>query len=248
MTDPLVKHSRNNGVVTLTLNRPDKLNALNMQVFDELHTHLDALSSDDSVRCVVLTGAGRSFCAGHDLAALTTGDALDSRFHEAEIIDRLEALPVPTVAKIRGYCLTGGLELALGCDMLISSDNAQFGDTHGQWGLVPVWGISVRLPERVGLSVAKELSFTSRKITAHTAAQIKLVDHVVLDAELDSAVEQLTTEIATNSAGSNRIYKSLYAQQQKMDRATALNSERQLPFGMPEDVVQRLSSTRAQQP
>ena len=201
MTEPLVLRADSDGVATLTLNRPDKLNALTPSVFVELRAHLDALAEDDSVRCVVLCGAGRSFCAGHDLQAIADHDPAPSRHFEPETVDALEALPIPTIARIHGHCYTGGLELALGCDILVAGEGARLGDTHGQWGLVPIWGMSIRLPERVGRSTAKELMFTSRRIDATTAATIGLVDHVVADEELDSAVAVLAAEIVGQLTG-----------------------------------------------
>jgi len=92
---------------------------------------VDALASDASVGCVVLTGAGRSFCAGHDLESIATGEKPPTRHFESETIDAIEALPMPTIAKIRGHCFTGGLELALACDLLVAADDARLGDTHG---------------------------------------------------------------------------------------------------------------------
>ena len=139
MTEPLVTRSDDNGLTTLTLNRPDKLNALNPVTFVQLRDHIDAIATDDTVGCVVLTGAGRSFCAGHDLDAIADRAPAPSRHFEPETIDALEALPKPTIARIHGHCFTGGLELALACDLLIAADSTKIGDTHGQWGLVPVW-------------------------------------------------------------------------------------------------------------
>lgn len=232
------------GVATLTLNRPEKLNALTAEVFVELRAHLDRLAEDATVRCLVLTGAGRSFCAGHDLSAIASGSAKDSRYHEAETIDALEAFPAPTIAKIHGHCFTGGLELALGCDFLLASESAELADTHGQWGLVPLWGMSVRLPERVGPARAKELSFTSRRIDGRTAADIGLVDRCVPDDELDHSVGGFIAEILTNSAGSNRIFKALYARRGQVTRAEALEGERDMIFGVPDDLPDRLRGAK----
>ena len=195
MSGELVLRSDHDGVATLTLNRPDKLNALTPAVFVELRSHIDAIADDDSVRCVVLTGAGRAFCAGHDLDAIATGERAPSRHFEPETIDALESLPKPTIASIHGHCYTGGLELALVCDLLVASESARLGDTHGQWGLVPVWGMSVRLPERVGQSTAKELMFTSRRLGGRDAAAIGLVDRCVADGDLDQTVRDLAAEI-----------------------------------------------------
>jgi enoyl-CoA hydratase len=230
-----------NGIATLTLNRPEKLNAITPGLTIELRKHLEAIGKDAGLGCVVLTGAGRSFCAGHDLGSIAEGEKAPSRHYEAETIDALEALPQPTIARIHGHCFTGGLELALGCDLLIAGESAQLGDTHGQWGLAPVWGMSVRLPERVGLSRAKQLMFTSRRISATEAAEIGLVDRVCADAELDADVAELAGEIAANSWGTNRIDKALLRSNAELTRKGALRHERTAPFGFPDDMKERMS-------
>ena len=242
MTEPLVlRTDRDDGLTTLTLNRPDKLNALGPALFVELRRHLDAIANDDSICCVVLTGAGRAFCAGHDLGSIASGERAPSRYFEPETVDALEALPQPTIAKINGHCYTGGLELALACDLLVANESAQLGDTHGQWGLVPIWGMSIRLPERVGRSAAKELMFTSRRITGTQAAAIGLVDRCVADDRLDTTTDALTREILSNSHGTNRIVKQLIDDGTRRSRAEALSHERELPHGMPDDVAERMA-------
>ena len=242
MTNDLVIRGDSAGVATLTLNRPDKLNALTPAVFVALRRHLDAIAADPSVGCVVLMGAGRSFCAGHDLAAIADHAAASNPHFEAETIDALEALPQPTIARLHGHCFTGGLELALGCDILLAAESSRLGDTHGQWGLAPIWGLSVRLPQRVGVSRAKELMFTSRRISGSTAAAIGLVDYCVADDELDAAVARLAAEVLANSRGSNRIAKALVAAAGERSWQDALRFERQMPFGMPEDMAQRMGA------
>ncbi len=240
MADALVLRDDAAGVTTLTLNRPDKFNALNPAVFVALRDHLDAIADDDSVRCVILTGAGRAFCAGHDLEAIANNEHAPSKHFEPETVDALEQLPQPTIARIQGHCYTGGLELALGCDLLVAGESAKLGDTHGQWGLVPIWGMSIRLPERVGRSTAKELMFTSRRIGGAEAARLGLVDRCVADDELDGTVADLAEEIAANSAGTNRIVKRLLADRQERTRSEALLHERVLPHGMPDDMAERM--------
>jgi enoyl-CoA hydratase len=239
---PLVLRADDDGVTTLTLNRPDELNALTPGSFVALREHLDSITDDDSVRCVVVTGAGRSFCAGHDLGSIATGERAPSKHFEPETVDALERLPQPTIAKLHGHCFTGGLELALACDLLIAADSTKLGDTHGQWGLVPVWGMSVRLPERVGRSTAKQLMYTSRRIDGPTAAAIGLIDRSVADDELDATVDALATEIVRNSQGTNRRVKQLIAAHDDMTRTEALMHERSLPFGVPEDMRERMSN------
>ncbi len=235
----LVLREDKDGICTLTLNRPEKLNAINPALMAELRAHVDALAEDESVGCVVLTGAGRSFCAGHDLGAIAAGEQAPEHL-EPETIDALERLPQPTIAAIRGHCFTGGLELALACDLLVATKSTQLGDTHGQWGLAPLWGMSVRLPERVGLATAKELMFTSRRISGKKAKKLGLVDHCCDDDELDARVDALAREITANSWGTNRIDKQLLQAHQTEDRDDALEFERSLPFGMPSDTKERM--------
>ena len=242
MSSPLVLRNDADGVATLTLNRPDKLNALNPAVFIELRQHLADIAQDEEVKCVVLTGAGRAFCAGHDLEAIASHEKAPSKHFEPETVDALEQLPQPTIARLHGHCYTGGLELALACDLLIADETARLGDTHGQWGLVPIWGMSVRLPERVGVSTAKELMFTSRRISGYEAAEIGLVDRCVPEDELDETVMALAAEIVANSAGTNRIVKRLIADRSERTREAALLNEREMPHGRPDDMAQRMRS------
>ena len=221
MSGPLVIRTDSGGVSTLTLNRPEKLNALNPSLFVEFRQHVDAIANDESIGCVIVTGAGRSFCAGHDLGAISSNEHAPSKHFEPETVDALEQLPQPTIAKIRGHCFTGGLEFALACDLLVATDSTKLGDTHGQWGLVPIWGMSRRLPERVGRSTAKELMFTSRRITGMEAA-----------------------EICENSWDTNRIVKKLIAGGDERSREESLLWERTQPFGMPRDMQERMNRDR----
>lgn len=240
--DELVLRRDAEGIATLILNRPDKLNALTPGSFVALRSHLDAIATDDSIGCVVLKGAGRSFCAGHDLGSIATGERAPSKHFEPETVDALDRLPIPTIAQIHGHCFTGGLELALACDLLVAAESTKLGDTHGQWGLAPIWGMSVRLPERVGRSTAKELMFTSRRISGIEAREIGLVDRCVADDQLDTAVVELAADIARNSRGTNRIVKQLIAAHSDMSRTDALLHERELPFGMPDDMAERMGA------
>ncbi len=240
MSDDLVLRSDVDGVATLILNRPDKLNAMNPAAFVELRNHIDAIGDDASVRVVALKGAGRCFCAGNDLGSIAAGERAPSPHYQAETIDALEALPQATIAQVHGHCYTGALELILGCDLIICADDASIGDTHGQWGLIPVWGMSIRLPERVGVSKARELSFTARRISGVEAAQIGLaVRSVPLD-ELDDAVATTAGQIAANSSGTVSKMKRLIADSQNMSRTEALLHERGLPYGRPDDMEERM--------
>lgn len=168
MSESVIRHDAD-GVCTLTLNRPDKLNALDTAAFEALDAHLTALENDSGkVGCVVLRGVGKAFCAGADLNAL--GGATDKPTnYKPRVIERLARLRLPVVAAVHGVCFTGGLELALACDFIVADATARFADTHGKWGLVAAWGMSQRLPRRVGLSAAKRMMLTSREISAAEA-------------------------------------------------------------------------------
>jgi enoyl-CoA hydratase len=243
--DALVLRDDADGVATITLNRPDKLNALNPALFIELRDHIDVLSKQtDTVGCVVITGAGRSFCAGNDLAAIAAREQAPSPHFQAETIDAIEQLPQPVIGKVRGHCFTGGLELALGCDLIVAGESAQFSDTHGKWGLAPVWGMSVRLPERVGRSAAKEMMFTGRRVDGQEAARLGLADRCVPDDELDDAVAVIAGQIVANSWGTSRIDKQLLAASARMLRDEALQHERGAPYGFPDDMAERLGGGR----
>jgi enoyl-CoA hydratase/carnithine racemase len=244
-TDALVLREDVEGVATITLNRPEKLNALNPALFLELRDHIDALAKQtDVVGCVVLTGAGRAFCAGNDLASIAAREQPPSPHFQAETVDALEALPQPVIGRINGHCFTGGLELALGCDIIVAAESATFADTHGKWGLVPVWGMSVRLPERVGRGAAKELMFTGRRIDGREAERIGLADRCVADAELDAEVRAMAAAITANSWGTSRIDKRLLAASARLPRDEALQHERSGPYGVPDDMAERLARGR----
>ena len=158
----LVVRTDHDGVSTLTLNRPEALNALSPLLFEQLRSLLsDIADSPDEIGVVILTGAGRSFSAGNDLKAIEKGDKLVNPYQQAETLDFIERMPQPVIASVRGHCYTGALELALACDLLICADDARFCDTHGKWGMVPTWGMTNRLPERVGPLVARDIMYLS---------------------------------------------------------------------------------------
>jgi enoyl-CoA hydratase len=231
----LVLRSDVDSVATLTLNRPEKLNAITPEMLSELRAHVDDLARDSSIGCVVLAGAGRCFGAGHDLGAIGQEGSGPDRHVEAETVDALEALPQVTMARIHGYCFTGSLELALACDLLVAGESAELADTHGKWGLVPIWGMSVRLPERVGFGRAKEMAFTGRRVSGAEALAIGLVDRCVPDESVEAAAAELAADVVANSWGTNQMTKQLYADQASMTRQAALQYERTRPYGMPLD-------------
>ena len=241
MEDALVLRSDSDGVTRLTLNRPDKHNAMNPATFVELRAHVDAIADDPSVRVVVIDGAGKSFCAGNDLGSIAAGEKAPSVHFQAETIDNLEALAQPVIAQVHGHCYTGALELILGCDFIVAADDASIGDTHGQWGLVPVWGMSVRLPERVGPAKAKELSFTAKRISGIEAAAMGLANWSVPLDELDASVDHFARQMVANSPDTISMMKRLIKDSANMARTDALERERELPYGTPSDMAERMA-------
>ena len=179
MSDALVIREDRDGICFLTLNRPDKLNALNVELFAELKAHVEALAGQtDTIGCVVLRGAGRCFSAGHDLGDIAEGEKLPEPNFQANIIKALSELPQFSICAVHGHCYTGALELALGPDVILCSDTAKFADTHAKWGLSPVWGLSQRLPRRIGRAKALEMMMTCQTYSGEQAVALaKAVDY-----------------------------------------------------------------------
>lgn len=176
------------GYALLTLNRPQAMNALSRAMMAELADRVDALAADSTVRVLILTGAGRAFCAGLDLKELGAGRAtLGSGEHGVAVKDPVAAIgrfPGPVIGAINGPAVTGGFELALACDVLLASTEARFADTHVRIGIAPAWGLSQKLSRIVGLYRANELHLTGRWLDAAEADAWGLVNRVVPAARL----------------------------------------------------------------
>lgn len=213
------------GLALLTLNRPDKLNSLTVGMFEELRAHVTALYKDESIGCVVLRGAGKCFSAGHDLADIAEGEKVPSRGWHSETLRLLERLPKPVIAAVHGHCYTGALEVALAADFIIAAESAKFGDTHAKWALTPIWGMSQRLPRRVGIATAKRLMFTAEMFGAAEAQRIGLAEFVVPDAEFDAAIDKLARQILSNSPFSHAANKRLLEATDARDMDSGLQWE-----------------------
>jgi enoyl-CoA hydratase len=242
----LVLRTEKDGLCTLTINRPQKLNALNFAVFKALAAHLDHIKAQTAeVGCVMLRGAGRSFCAGHDLDDIGGGrEGRDVSHFETRTIERLSDLVQPVIAVVHGHCLTGGLELALGADIIIAAESAKFADTHGKWDLVPVWGMSQRLPRRIGRAKALEMALTSRSYSGREAAAMGLANFCVTDAELDVAVDAFMKDVLANSWRSNRAAKKLIADTEGMSLKAGLAHELHRSEGRGSEMAERLARMR----
>ncbi|MGE3693141.1 MAG: enoyl-CoA hydratase/isomerase family protein [Novosphingobium sp.] len=238
MTEKVVRSDKD-GLCTLTLNRPDKLNALDTETFEQLDAHLAALAGQtNTIGCVVLRGAGRAFCAGADLGAVTTTLGL----FKPKVIQHLQALPQPTVAAVHGVCMTGALELALACDFIVAEAGTRLADTHGKWGLVGSWGMSQRLPRRIGAAAAKRMMFTARTVEAAEAHTMGLVDLVADAGGLDALVTAFTGEILANSWHTNVETKKLMLATEGMPLAEALAHEQYHYPGFAPDFEERVAA------
>jgi len=209
-TNELVTTATDGAVQVITLNRPEARNALSVALQSALAVALHAADKDETVACVVLTGADPAFCAGLDLKELGRGVAPGTLSQADSPFTALTQMHTPTIGAINGACATGGLELALACDFLVASESARFGDTHARVGFTPAGGMSVLLPQAVGLRMAREMSFTGNFIDAATAEQWGIVNHVYAPDDLVPRAIELATDIASADSRAVRGMKRLY--------------------------------------
>jgi enoyl-CoA hydratase len=228
------------GIATLTLNRPDKRNALNLALWGELDAHIAAIrDAGDAVAVVILKANGPTFCAGNDLKE--RGAKAPEPHYQANVITRLATLPQPVIVVVQGGCYTGGLELALAGDIIIATENAVFADTHGKFALVPAWGMSQRLPRRVGEWKAREMSFTGLPVSGEEAARIGLANHCVPETDLAAKTSEIATAIAAQSRHSVFAYKKLYCEQADLPLNAGLAHEVFNSSGVGADFAERVA-------
>jgi enoyl-CoA hydratase len=187
------------GVATVTLNRPEARNAINAALLAALRTAMSEAGGREDVGCIVVTGADPAFCAGLDLKELAA-DRISLDDEDAKVPPGFvwSPTPVPVIGAVNGAAITGGLELALHCDFLVASERAVFADTHARVGVLPAWGLSVLLPERVGFTMARRMSFTGDFVDAHAAQRAGLVTEVVPHEQLLDRAAALARTIAAN--------------------------------------------------
>jgi len=220
-------------VCTITLNRPDVLNAFNDQLTTELDEALKSAEKDSAVRVIILTGAGRAFSSGQDLGDLKTkyvpghvphlGDDLRRRYNP--IIKRIRDMDKPVIAAVNGVAAGAGCSLALACDMRIASDQASFIEVFVNVGLIPDSGSTFTLPRLVGLGKAMELCMTGQKVDAAEALRLGLVNQVVPAAELDAAAKKLASRIASLPGRAIALTKRLLNQSMNNDLEAQLEAE-----------------------
>lgn len=235
----LVLRKDDGEVSTLALNRPEKRNAINQDVFRALRKHIGNLRDDMAIGLVVIRGAGGHFCAGHDLAADPRPDPVGWIRHELHTLELLTNLRQPVIAAVEGSCFTGGLELALSADFILCDETARFADTHGKWGLVPGWGMSQRLPRRVGQAKALEMMLTCGTYGGREAAAMGLANLCVGAGELEGAAAQLASRILANSWHSNAENKRLIYATDGMRIAEGLDHELMRNAGLDRDAAKR---------
>ena len=206
MTD-LVCGADANGVATLTLNRPDKLNALTVDLFRALDAHVRDIQHHP-VAVVVLRGRA-VFRPATISATSRPGEKPPEPHFQSKVIERLADLPPPVVSAVHGHCYTGALELALAADIVLASANAKFADTHAKWALTPIWGLSQRLPRRIGTYKAREMMFTCRTYSGAEAAAMASPMSASRTRDFEMALADLAAGIAANSLFSHAANKRL---------------------------------------
>lgn len=200
-------------VAWITLNRPEKLNALTQIMLKEWKHVLLSILKNDTCRAVVVTGAGRAFSAGVDLSVfqeIKVEPGYQMYDDGIEIMNLLETMPQVSIAMVNGACFTGAMEIMMAFDLIIAADEAKIGDTHTKWGIPPKWGMTQRLQNQIGIRKAKELSFTARPISGIEAAELGLANKSVPLAELENKVQELLSSIKNNSAQTIAAVKTMY--------------------------------------
>jgi enoyl-CoA hydratase len=203
---PELRYEKRAPAAWIRLDRPAALNSLTARMIADLQVALDEAESAPDVRVLVITGAGRAFCAGADLKDMASADGSGGAAAHmgflrrvAAAFRRIETFPKPVIAAVNGYALAGGLELALCCDLIVATRSAQLGDAHANYGLIPGGGASVRLPRKIGVNRAKYLLYTGTYLPAQTLEEWGLVNQVVDDEALEGCVTELAELLAKKS-------------------------------------------------
>ena len=226
-----IVYEKSEGIATITLNRPEALNAFSKEVVSEVLQALEDIRSDESVRVVILTGAGeKAFSAGADIKAMIGMNSLKAKelsLMGEKLCLALENLEKPVIAALNGYALGGGLEVAMSCDLRIASENSLMGQTEINIGLIPGWGGTQRLTRLVGRTKAKEMVFTGKMIDAKTAEQLGIVNMAVPADKFRETVRQFALELASKAPVALRVAKALIDKGAEIGLDSALALERE---------------------
>lgn len=246
---PLIDVTLASQTLTLTLNRPDALNALRPEMLEALSLLIKQADEDDNVSVIVLTGAGRAFSAGVDLKVLQGIDPVAGKI--GDVFDQpaqllaaaMRGTGKPIIARVNGACFTGALEIALHCDFIYTTVDAKFGDTHTKFGLRPTWGMSQTLPRAVGLRRAKELSFTARTFSGAQAAEWGIANQAFESVEaLDQGLADTIARISGNSMAAVAAMKDLYSiAEDELGVMAGLDAEAEMVYPDIKDSQERLS-------
>jgi enoyl-CoA hydratase len=239
----LVLRDDKGGAAILTLNRPEKLNALSKEMIEALEAHVDAIERETrTVGLVILRGAGGNFSAGHDMhEVLAQVRAHAKPHHYVEVIDKVANLPQPVITAVQGHCSTGAMELALAADLIVAAESACFRDAYARWGLTPIWGLSLRLPHRVGTAKASEMMYTCRSYSGAEAHHMHLANYCFADARFESELEALARDILANSWYSNQVNKRALLESDGLTLAEAHALRLFKNEGLAPDAAQRVS-------
>ncbi len=233
MSESVLMVDKEDGVAVVTLNRPQAMNALSRELRGALCRAFTEMRDQDDVDVVILTGAGRAFCAGLDLKELggessSDGGGVGAAVHETDVVAAIDGFDRPVIGAINGFAVTGGFELALACDVLIASTAARFADTHARVGILPGWGLSQKLSRTIGIYRAKELSLTGNYLSADQAQEWGLVNRVVQPTELLQACRALARDMQSCVPAVMRGYKQLIDRGYAMTMADGMDAERKL--------------------
>ena len=227
MTEHII-YDATDGIATLTLNRPQVLNAINSDLLAELDGLLDKVINDISLRVLLVTGNGKAFAAGADIAQQASMDADEAARwgrYGSDIFRKLETLPIPTLAVVNGYALGGGCEMAMACDLILAGARAKFGQPETSLGITPGFSGTQRLLRRVGVPRAKELIYTGRMVDAQEALSIGLIDHIYADEDLMDEALTIAKKIASNAPIAVRHVKLAINEGAQADIDTAIGIE-----------------------
>lgn len=215
-----------NQIAVITLNRPERRNAINQQLLIHLYNALDAVTTRRDVRVAIITGNGPSFCAGLDLGAIGKENLFDPRGDGSDLPDLMRACNKPIIGAVNGHAITGGFELALNCDFIIAAENAQFSDTHARVGIHPGWGMTQLLQQTVGQRRAKQISFTCQPIFAHTALAWGLVNEVLPREHLLDRAKTIAAQIVQADPQLLGVIKTLIENRNRSPLEQAFDKER----------------------
>ena len=212
-------------VALITLNRPERRNALNQALLAQLYDAVDKVREDDAIACAIITGKGKGFCSGLDLSCLETDNLLDPRGDGSDMLKVFKDCSKPIIGAVNGPAMTGGFELVLNCDFLIASTEARFADTHAKVGIHPGWGLSQLLAQVVGQPMAKQISLTCEFVSAQKALAIGLVNEVVEPDSLISRCFEIAGQINSVNQDMMITIKTLIELKNKVSLDQALDME-----------------------